>query len=72
LYHGNAALLTESLELVQRTSAVILAAIQTEEVVSQEVVPEAAEQTAEAQPEPKRARRSRNQTATTNALAEVA
>jgi hypothetical protein len=72
LYHGNAALLMESLELVQRTSAVILAAIQTEEVVSQEVVPEAAEQTAEAQPEPKRVRRSRNQTATTNALAEVA
>jgi hypothetical protein len=32
LYHGNAALLMESLELVQQTSAVILAAIQTEEV----------------------------------------
>jgi hypothetical protein len=71
LYHGNAALLTESLELVQQTSAVILAAIQTAEVVSQEV-PEAAEQKTEAQPEPKRARRSRNQTATTDALAEVA
>jgi len=71
LYHGNAALLTESLELVQQTSAVILAAIQTEEVVSQEVL-EAAEKTAEAHPEAKRARRSRNQTATTDALAEVA
>jgi hypothetical protein len=70
LYHGNAALLTESLELVQQTSAVILAAFQTEVVVSQEV-PEPAEQTTEAQPEPKRARRSRNQT-TTEALAEVA
>jgi hypothetical protein len=66
LYHGNAALLAESLELVQQTSAVILAAIQTEEVVSQEV-PETAEPTAEAQPEAKRARRSRTQTATTEA-----
>jgi N-terminal domain of anti-restriction factor ArdC len=66
LYHGNAALLAESLELVQQTSAVILAAIQTEEVVSQEVS-EAAEPTAEAQPEAKRARRSRTQTATTEA-----
>jgi hypothetical protein len=72
LYHGNAALLTESLELVQQIAAVILAAIQTEEVVSQEV-PEAAEQTGEAQPEAKRARRTRSQTAaTTEALAEVA
>ena len=62
LYHGNAALLAESLELVQQTSAVILAAIQTEEVVSQEVP-----DTAEAQPEAKRARRSRLQTATTEA-----
>jgi len=70
LYHGNAALLTESLELVQQTSAVILAAIQTEEVVSQEV-PETAAQTVEAQPELKRARRSRNQTPA-EALAEVA
>jgi hypothetical protein len=31
LYHGNAALLAESLEVIQRTSAVILAAIRTEE-----------------------------------------
>ena len=66
LYHGNAALLTESLELVQQTSAVILAALKAEEFVSQEA-PEAAEQTAEAHPEAKRARRSRTQTATTEA-----
>jgi hypothetical protein len=62
LYHGNAALLTESLELVQQSAAIILAALKAEEVVSQEV-PE----TGEAQPEAKRARRSRNQTATTEA-----
>jgi antirestriction protein ArdC len=62
LYHGNAALLMESLELVQQTAAVILAALKAEEVVSQEV-PE----TGETQPEAKRARRSRNQTATTEA-----
>ncbi len=36
LYHGNAELLMESLEMVQRTASVILAAIQTEEPVSQE------------------------------------
>jgi len=30
LYHGNAALLAESLEVIQRTSAVILGAIQPE------------------------------------------
>lgn len=64
LYHGNAALLTESLELVQQNAAVILAAIQTEESVSQE----APETTAAGeQAKPKRARRSRNQTATTEA-----
>jgi hypothetical protein len=28
LYHGNAALLTESLEVIQRTSAVILSALE--------------------------------------------
>jgi hypothetical protein len=28
LYHGNAALLTESLEVIQKTSAIILAAIE--------------------------------------------
>ncbi len=49
LYHGNAELLLESLEVVQQTASVILAAIQTEESVSQEVpvsqpsTPEAAE-----------------------------
>jgi hypothetical protein len=31
LYHGNAALLAESLEVIQRTSAVILAALRSEE-----------------------------------------
>ncbi len=63
LYHGNAALLTESLEAVQQTSAVILAAITVEKSVSQEVAAPAAE----AAPEPKRVRRSRAQTATTEA-----
>jgi hypothetical protein len=64
LYHGSAALLAESLELVQQNAAIILAAIRTEESASQE-----APDTAEAQPEPKRARRSRTQTATTEAAA---
>ena len=32
LYHGNAALLTESLEVIQRTAALILSAIETEQV----------------------------------------
>jgi hypothetical protein len=60
----------ESLELVQQTAAVILAAIQPEESVSQEAaeLPAAAEPI----PEPKRVRRSRNQTTTTEAMAEVA
>jgi antirestriction protein ArdC len=66
LYHGNAALLTESLEAVQQTSAVILAAITVEESVSQET-PGVSEPTAETAPEPKRARRSRTQTATMEA-----
>ena len=47
---------------MQQTAAVILAALKAEEVVSQEE-PEAAE----AHPEVKQARRSRNQTATTEA-----
>ncbi len=34
LYHGNAALLTESLEVIQRTSALILSAIETEQPTS--------------------------------------
>jgi hypothetical protein len=37
LYHGNAELLMESLEIVQQTASAILAAIQPEEAVSQEV-----------------------------------
>jgi len=67
LYHGNAALLTESLELVQRNAAIILAAIQSEESVS-EGVPETVPQEAE----PKRSRRTRNHTPIADALAEVA
>jgi antirestriction factor ArdC-like protein len=64
LYHGNAALLAESLELVQQNAAIILAAIRTEDSVSQEV----SETTvAEEQAEPKRVRRSRTQKATTEA-----
>jgi hypothetical protein len=55
-------LLAESLELVQQTSAVILAALRTEEAVSQEV-----RDAMEAQPETKRVSRFRNQTATTEA-----
>jgi antirestriction protein ArdC len=47
LYHGNAALLMESLEAVQQTAAVILAALKTEESVSQEA-PEAALETKQA------------------------
>jgi len=37
LYHGNAELLMESLEIVQQTASVILSAIQTDPSVSQEV-----------------------------------
>jgi hypothetical protein len=67
LYHGNAALLMESLEAVQQTSAVILAAITVEESVSQkapESAQEVSEPVTEAAPEHKRARRSHVQTAT--------
>jgi len=47
LYHGNAELLMESLELVQQTSAVILAAIEMEEPVPQETQePQTAPETA--------------------------
>jgi hypothetical protein len=67
LYHGNAALLTESLELVQQNAAIILAAIKREESISQEAPETAAQQT-----EPKRARRSNNHKPTADALAEVA
>jgi hypothetical protein len=74
MYKGNAALLAESLEVVQRTSAVILAAITVEEPVSQELPTEfsqeAAEPAAEPASEPKRTRRSRKQPV--EAIAEVA
>jgi hypothetical protein len=36
LYHGNAALPAESLEVIQRTSALILSAIETPAVVAEE------------------------------------
>jgi hypothetical protein len=39
LYHGNASLLAESLEVIQRTSAVILAALQPP-IVDREAEPE--------------------------------
>jgi hypothetical protein len=70
LYHGNAALLMESLEAVQQTSAVILAAITADKSVSQET-PESSQEVSEPATEPapehKRARRSRIQTVTTEA-----
>lgn len=70
LYHGNAALLMESLGAVQQVSAVILSAITVEDSVTQEPTefsPEAAEQPTEPAPAPKRARHSRTQTATQEA-----
>jgi hypothetical protein len=74
MYAGNAALLAESLEVVQRTSAVILGAITVESSVAQDASTEFAQETTEtaAQPasEPKRARRSRQQPM--EAIAEVA
>jgi predicted Fe-Mo cluster-binding NifX family protein len=63
LYHGNAALLMESLELVQQTAAQILSALKADEQVSQEV-PETTEEPA---PKHNPARRSRLQTITTEA-----
>jgi len=65
LYHGDAALLTESLETVQRVSTLILAAIQPVEPSPQETT----EPAAEPAPEQKRTRRSRQQPET---IAEVA
>lgn len=62
LYHGNAALLMESLAAVQQVSAVILSAITIEDSVSQEPTefsPEATEQQSEPAPNTKRAGRSR-------------
>jgi len=46
LYHGNAALLAESLEVIQKTSALILSAIETEQVTAEQT--EAAPATLEA------------------------
>lgn len=63
LYHGNAELLAESLEMVQRTASVILAAIQPE--------PPSQEPAQESASEAKRTRRSRPEKAQT-AIAEVA
>jgi hypothetical protein len=64
MYSGNATLLAESLEVIQRTSAVILAAITVVESVSQgstEFSPETTQPSvAEPAPEHKRARRSRS------------
>ena len=42
LYHGNAALLTESLEVIQRTSALILSAIEPPALKAEEDTNEAA------------------------------
>ncbi len=71
MYDGNTNLLAESLEFIQRTAGVILGAITFEESVSQDATefsPEVAEMPAsEPTPEPKRARRSRQQTATQEA-----
>jgi len=68
LYHGNAALLMESLATVQQVSAVILSAITIEDSVSQESTefsPEISEQpAAEPASGQKQARRSHTQTAT--------
>jgi len=71
MYAGNASLLAESLEVVQRTSAVILAAITVEAPVAQEAATEFSQEVAEPATEPapdhKPARRSRTQTAITKA-----
>jgi hypothetical protein len=70
MYDGNTNLLAESLEFIQRTAGVVLGAITFEEPVSQdgtEFAPEAAESQTEPVPEPRRARRSRTQTATEEA-----
>ncbi len=40
LYHGNAALLTESLEVIQRTSALILSAIETKQEEGEQTEPQ--------------------------------
>jgi hypothetical protein len=71
MYNGNTNLLAESLEFIQRTAGVILGAITFEESVSQDATefsPDVAEPPAsEAPVEPRRARRSRQQTPTQEA-----
>ncbi len=77
IYHGNASLLAESLEVIQRTSAVILAALEAPSPeVSQDQPDGRAPQitspqteTDDAAPEPKRGRRTRPETRTTEAAA---
>jgi hypothetical protein len=72
LYHGNAALLAESLEVIQRTSAVILGALEEPSPEdSQAQTAETATPTAteDAAPEPRQSRRTRNEAATTEAAA---
>jgi N-terminal domain of anti-restriction factor ArdC len=71
LYHGNAALLTESLEKVQQTAAVILAALRTEESVTQ-TVPETTAPNPEPAVEATRTRRSSPQATFTDAQQTVA
>jgi hypothetical protein len=77
LYHGNASLLAESLEVIQRTSAAILAALKEPSpegspFQSNDAVPQVASsqsETGNAVPEPKRSRRARAETRTTEAAA---
>jgi hypothetical protein len=64
LYHGNAALLAESLEVIQKASALILSAIETEQVEADEP------DTASSTKEPKAS--ATTQTTPDAALAEVA
>jgi hypothetical protein len=72
LYHGNAALLAESLEVIQRTSAVILGALEepspedSQARTTETATPSATE---DAAPEPRRSRRTRNEAATAEAAA---
>jgi len=72
LYHGNAALLAESLEVIQRTSAAILGALEepspedSQAQTTETTTPTANDDTA---PEPRRSRRTRNEAATAEAAA---
>ena len=77
LYHGNAALLAESLEVIQRTSAVILGALeepspeesqgQSDDTSAQTTATQTT--TEDAAPEHRRNRRARSETATPEAAA---